>query len=62
MNNPYEVLGVKPGASNAEIKAAYKELVKKYHPCLLYTSYKGTAIWSASSWMTSKEVNPTNVC
>ncbi len=32
MNNPYEVLGVKPGASDAEIKAAYKELVKKYHP------------------------------
>lgn len=32
MNNPYEVLGIKPGASNAEIKAAYKELVKKYHP------------------------------
>jgi curved DNA-binding protein CbpA len=32
MNNPYEVLGVKPGASETEIKAAYKELVKKYHP------------------------------
>lgn len=32
MNNPYEVLGVKPGASESEIKAAYKELVKKYHP------------------------------
>ena len=30
--NPYEVLGVKPGASEEEIKAAYKELVKKYHP------------------------------
>lgn len=29
---PYEVLGVKQGASEAEIKAAYKELVKKYHP------------------------------
>lgn len=32
MNNPYEVLGIKQGASEAEIKAAYKELVKKYHP------------------------------
>lgn len=32
MNNPYEVLGIKPGASEAEIKAAYKALVKKYHP------------------------------
>lgn len=30
--NPYEVLGIKPGASEEEIKAAYKELVKKYHP------------------------------
>ncbi|MDO4175891.1 MAG: J domain-containing protein [Bacillota bacterium] len=30
--NPYEVLGVREGASEAEIKAAYKELVKKYHP------------------------------
>lgn len=30
--NPYEVLGVRQGASEAEIKAAYKELVKKYHP------------------------------
>ncbi len=32
MNNPYEVLGVKPGASESEIRAAYKNLVKKYHP------------------------------
>ena len=30
--NPYEVLGVREGASQEEIKAAYKELVKKYHP------------------------------
>lgn len=30
--NPYEVLGIKPGASDDEIKAAYKSLVKKYHP------------------------------
>lgn len=30
--NPYEVLEIKEGASEAEIKAAYKRLVKKYHP------------------------------
>ena len=32
MQNPYEVLGIKEGASIQEIKAAYKEQVKKYHP------------------------------
>ncbi len=30
--NPYKVLGVREGASEEEIKRAYKELVKKYHP------------------------------
>jgi molecular chaperone DnaJ len=32
MNNPYEVLGIKEGASKEEIRAAYKAQVKKYHP------------------------------
>jgi molecular chaperone DnaJ len=32
MRNPYEVLGLKEGASIEEIKKAYRELVKKYHP------------------------------
>lgn len=32
MKNPYEVLGISQGASQEEIKTAYKNLVKKYHP------------------------------
>jgi len=32
LKNPYEVLGIKEGASEEEIKRAYRELVKKYHP------------------------------
>lgn len=30
--NPYEVLGLRQGASQEEIRAAYLELAKKYHP------------------------------
>ncbi len=32
MKNPYEVLGINEGASEEEIKKAYREQVKKYHP------------------------------
>lgn len=32
MNNPYVVLGIREGASEEEIKKAYREQVKKYHP------------------------------
>lgn len=34
----YRILGVSPAASADEIKSAYRELVKKYHPDLFYTS------------------------
>ncbi len=29
---PYEILGIKPGASKKQIQTAYKEGIKKYHP------------------------------
>ena len=32
MKNPYEVLEIREGSSQEEIKVAYKKLVKKYHP------------------------------
>lgn len=30
--NPYEVLGISPNATNDEVKKAYRELSRKYHP------------------------------
>jgi len=32
MRNPYDVLGLKKGASHAEVKKAYRKLAKTYHP------------------------------
>lgn len=32
VNNPYEVLGVTPDATDEQIKTAYRNLAKKYHP------------------------------
>ena len=32
MQDPYKILGISPGASEDEIKKAYRALAKKYHP------------------------------
>lgn len=31
-DDPYRVLGLEPGASEEEVKRAYRQLAKKYHP------------------------------
>ena len=32
MTDPYQVLGVSPTATDDEVKKAYRQLCKKYHP------------------------------
>ena len=32
MNDPYKVLGISRDASDAEVKKAYREMARKYHP------------------------------
>ncbi len=32
MTDPYKVLGISPNASDDEVKAAYREMARKYHP------------------------------
>lgn len=39
-NGFYRILEVKPGASQDEIKQAYKHLVKKWHPDLFFKNPK----------------------
>ena len=32
MNDPYQVLGISESATDEEVKRAYRELARKYHP------------------------------
>ena len=32
VRDPYEVLGISPNATDDEVKAAYREMARKYHP------------------------------
>lgn len=32
MNNPYQILGVSESSTDEEIKKAYRDLARKYHP------------------------------
>ncbi|MCD8191167.1 MAG: DnaJ domain-containing protein [Clostridiales bacterium] len=32
MNDPYSVLGIEPTATDSEVKQAYRQLARKYHP------------------------------
>ena len=37
--DPYKVLGIAPGATDEEIKRAYRNLSRKYHPDANAVSY-----------------------
>lgn len=51
--NPYQILGIKPGASEDEIKKAYRRLASKHHPDKGGDTKKFQEIQSAYDTLTS---------
>ena len=45
MSDPYKVLGISPNATDEEVKEAYRDLAKKYHP----DNYSGSPIADLAS-------------
>lgn len=53
MRDPYQVLGIPRSATDEEVKKAYRNLARKYHP----DNYAGSAQAAASSEEIMKEIN-----
>jgi curved DNA-binding protein len=58
MNDPHSVLGLEPGASEKEIKSAFKKLAKKHHPDVGGDEKKFKEINEAYSILTGKQEQP----
>ncbi|MDA0261748.1 MAG: J domain-containing protein [Proteobacteria bacterium] len=49
-NDPYQILGLKPGASEVEINRAYRSLAKLFHPDLNPNKPGNYARFNEISW------------